>query len=182
MGRWNCALTAALMAAASCEQPQPARSCVVPSAPANGRVMVGPPCDLVEAADLVTCDKSARNLALTQPVTASGDHDGDTAAVTDGDTSTGLSLSLPGNTRPYVTIDLQQVNMLSAVTIWHGLCAENTPVSPPVPSPGAGGWPSQAGPPGPPGPQQPQTCDYEDDGECDVRGHFDCLMRSDCRS
>eukprot|EP01043_Picozoa_sp_COSAG02_P048604 COSAG02_NODE_4789_length_4976_cov_3.656551_3_plen_174_part_00 len=173
MGRWICALTAALMVAG---RPQPAKSCAVPSAPANGRVMVGPPCDLVEAADLVTCDKSARNLALTQPVTTSGDHDGDTAAVTDGDPSTGVSLSLPGNTRPYVTIDLQQVNMLSAVTIWHGLCAENTPVSPTVPSPGAGGWPSQAGT------QQPQTCAYEDDGECDVRDHFDCLMRSHSRS
>ena len=139
-----------------------AQGCAVPSAPVHGEVMVGPPCELAAATDLVSCDKSATNLALTQPVSASGDF-GDTATVTDGDPSTGLPLSL-GSTRPHVTVDLQHVKLLSAVTIWHGCSLGSSSSS---------SGPSTSG---------EELCQWENDGSCDVRGRCTTICCPCCTS
>ncbi len=151
-----------------------AQGCDMPQAPAHGRVMAGPVCDPRSADDLVTCDGRGVNLASARPAAASEMRAGRmmvvpvNAAVTDGDQTTGVTLHVPtgemagtGDSRSHVTVDLQQIHLLSAVTIWYDPC----PVS--------GSDSDLASDAQDPGGEQAvastsASCSYENDGECDV--------------
>ena len=91
------------------------------------------------------------NVALGKAVTSSTLEDAST--LVDGDDSTGLSVEVDAGAQPYVTIDLGNAHLLSAVTIWHdrnALCSLPADASP-TRRRGAA------------------VCRYEDDGICDVR-------------
>ena len=164
-----------------------AQGCDMPQAPAHGRVMAGSVCDPGSAEDLVTCDGRGVNLASGRPAAASEMREGRQAvvpvdgAVTDGDQTTGVTLHVPtsetpssagrrrmqagtglnGDSRSHVTVDLQQIRLLSAVTIWYDPC----PVS--------GSDIDRASDPWDSGGEQAAastsaSCRYENDGECDV--------------